>query len=210
MSAWAELPAITDDGPLCLTPMPAMLGRTMKKVAKRILDRIAAGAKRLEEIVDRHATVLPGFERSLQLDCYTCGAQSAYMILRYYGKARSITHVTRELGTTEEGTSQPQLRTLFTKRGLLAKRINRPTLGKLRDAIERGCPLLVSLDDGGHWGVVYGYSQGSIYVADPSWYAILCRHRTRRFLERWDRWAMIVTKQTKQRTGKTRDKRAKL
>jgi hypothetical protein len=84
------------------------------------------------------------------------------MILRYYGKARSITNVTRELGTTEDGTDQYQIRNLLIKRGLIPRRINRPTIAKLRHAIDAGCPVLVGLDskdtECGHWAVVYGYA----------------------------------------------------
>jgi hypothetical protein len=47
--------------------------------------------------------------------------------------------------------------------------------------------------EGGHWAVVYGYSSGHIHVADSSVKrAVLCRHATQRFLQRWDRWAMVV------------------
>ena len=112
----------------------------MRAFAKRILDSIANAAKHLEEAMDRQPTVLTPFERSLQLDGYTCGAQSAYMILSYYGKARSIAAVTKALGTTEDGTTQYQIRDLLAKRGLIARRINRPTVARLRQAIDE--PLL--------------------------------------------------------------------
>jgi ABC-type bacteriocin/lantibiotic exporter with double-glycine peptidase domain len=172
----------------------------MANVIKRIADWIADAGKHLEESLDPEATVLEGFERSLQLDYYTCGAQSTYMILRYYRRARSIDAVTKALGTTEDGTDEDQIRQLLTKRGLTARRIQRPTIAKLRQAIDAGCPVLVCLDskdiEGGHWAVVYGYSPGHVFVADPCLeLAILCRHTTERFRSRWDKWAMVVEKQ---------------
>ena len=47
------------------------------------------------------------------MDDYSCGAQSAFVVLKYYGKARSIKNVTRELGITCDGTDSGQLRRLF-------------------------------------------------------------------------------------------------
>ena len=177
----------------------------MRNAIKRIFDRIAAAAKQLEEALDRQPTVLECFERSLQLDTYTCGAQSTFMILRYFGKARSIDAVTKALGTTTDGTGEDQIREVLTKRGLIARRIKRPTIAKLRQAIDEGCPILVCVDsqkykDAGHWAVVYGYSPAHIFVADPSVKrAILCRHTTEKFRQRWDKWAMIVAKKEVQR-----------
>jgi ABC-type bacteriocin/lantibiotic exporter with double-glycine peptidase domain len=179
----------------------------MTNIIKRILDRIASAAKQLEETLDPEATVLEGFERSLQIDTYSCGVQSTFMILRHFGKARTALGVERALGTTEEGTDQYQIRELLTKRGLIARRIQRPTIAKLRQAIDDGCPVLVCVDskdiEGGHWAVVYGYSPGHVFVADPSLRrAILCRHTTEEFRSRWDKWAMIVEKQTIRRRRK--------
>jgi ABC-type bacteriocin/lantibiotic exporter with double-glycine peptidase domain len=167
---------------------------------KKVLDRIANVTKELEETLDRRATVL-SLKRSLQLDGYSCGAQSAYVILRHYGKARSIAHVTRELGTTGDGTTQDQIRTLLVRRGLVPKRINCPTIARLRQAIGEGCPVLVSVDDEEHWAVVYGYSPGHIFLADTSPFGgVRCRTSTKRFRARWDRWAMKVA----QGTGRSR------
>jgi len=172
----------------------------MKNTIKRILDGIVSAAKQLEEALDPEATVLEDFERSLQIDTFTCGAQSTYMILRYYGKARSIDAVTKALGTTTDGTDEDQIRALLTKRGLIVRRIQRPTIAKLQQAIDAGRPVLVSVDskkykNAGHWAVVYGYSPGHVFVADPSLRrARLCRHTTEEVRGRWDKWAMVVAK----------------
>jgi ABC-type bacteriocin/lantibiotic exporter with double-glycine peptidase domain len=171
----------------------------MRNTIKHILDSIASAAKQLEEALDRQATVLDRFERSLQIDTYSCGAQSTFMILRHFGKARTALGVERALGTTKDGTDQFQIRQLLAKRGLIARRINRPTISQLRQAIDVGCPVLVSVDakdiEGGHWAVVYGYSSGHIFVADPSLKrAFRCRHTTAEFVNRWDKWAMVVAK----------------
>ena len=75
----------------------------MKKL-KELLDNAINTLNGLEE--DEDDSVLD-IERSLQLDTYTCGVQSAYAILKYYGKARSIQSVEgylgpdKNVGTTE-------------------------------------------------------------------------------------------------------------
>ena len=158
---------------------------------KRVLDLIALGGQIVEEEGD--ATLLD-IGRSLQLDSYSCGAQSAFMILRYYGKARSPAAVARALGTNEEnGTSGEAIRSLFRQRGLRSVVRSKATLRDLKEAIDAEAPALVSLDDEGHWGVVYGYSRQKVYLADPSirrsW-RVACAKDA--FRERWDRWAMIV------------------
>jgi ABC-type bacteriocin/lantibiotic exporter with double-glycine peptidase domain len=148
----------------------------MFKCLKPLVDMIMNPVKVIEEWVDPDCTCLEGFTRSLQLDGYSCGAQCTFMILRYFGKARSIENVTRELATDTDGTSQTQIRTLLKRRGLHPKRISSPKLRHLREAIDSDCPLLISVDDGEHWVVVYGYSPRKIYIADPALYSsIVCQ-----------------------------------
>jgi len=168
----------------------------MKTFIKKIGDAATNTIKGWEERSDPDAVVLDNFSRSLQIDTYSCGAQSTFMILRYYGKARTAQGVERALGTTEEGTTEDQIRRLLVERGLRPRRITRPTIAKLRAAIDEGCPVLVSVDakeiENGHWAVVYGYTKAGIYVADPSLKrAIFCRHDNQQFLRRWDRWALV-------------------
>jgi ABC-type bacteriocin/lantibiotic exporter with double-glycine peptidase domain len=149
--------------------------------------------KRAEEIVDPDSVVLDGFRRSLQLDAYSCGAQSCYMILRYYGKARSAMGVERALGTTLDGTTEQQIRALCRRRGVKS-RLLPPTMSAIRAQIDKGRPILVSVDGNqdGHWAVIYGYSPRiGVYLADPSLKrSVACLHSFEEFRGRWDRWAM--------------------
>jgi len=126
------------------------------------------------------------------MDDYSCGAQSAFVVLKYYGKARSIKNVTRELGTTCDGTDSGQLRRLFVRRGLKPVVLKKPTIKSLKKEINAGHPLIVSVDED-HWATVYGYGQGSIFLVDPALgRSYLCRHSTKEFRARWDNWAMAV------------------
>ena len=167
----------------------------MFECLKPLLDTIMNPVKVIEEWADPDCRCLDGFTRSLQLDGYSCGAQCTFMILRYFGKARSIENVTRELATDTDGTSQTQIRTLLKRRGLRPKRISSPKLRHLREAIDSDCPVLIAVDDGEHWVVVYGYSPGKIYIADPALCSsIVCGRSSRDFRSRWDDWAMVVSK----------------
>ena len=139
----------------------------MFECLKPLADTIIGPFDGIEKWFDPDCTCLEGFTRSLQLDDYSCGAQCAFMILRFFGKARSIQNVTRQLGTDTDGTSQYQIKGLLERRGLRVKRIRAPKLKHLREAIDDNRPVLVSMDTD-HWAVVCGYSRGAIYIADPS------------------------------------------
>ncbi len=165
---------------------------------KTVADVIVNSAKQVEENYAPGLVVLHGFPRSLQLDNYSCGAQCAFAILKYYGKARSIINVKREAGTNSEGTDEYRLRSLFKKRGLRPTRINKPTIAKIKREINSGFPILVGMGKyadgvGGHYAVVYGYGTRCVFVADPAvWGSLFCRHSTDRFLQRWDKTAMTI------------------
>ena len=164
----------------------------MFECLKPLLDTIMNPVKVIEEWADPDCRCLDGFTRSLQLDGYSCGAQCTFMILRYFGKARSIENVTRELATDTDGTSQTQIRTLLKRRGLRPKRISSPKLRHLREAIDDNCPVLVSMDTD-HWAVVYGYGPGAIYIVDPALRrSFFCRCPVENFCRRWDKWALVV------------------
>lgn len=159
---------------------------------KHGLDTIATFGAKIEPMIVQRCVSLPNFPRHIQLDGYSCGAQCALAILKYYGKTGSIDHVMRELGTTIEGTDQHQLRALFKKRGLIARRICAPNIVKIKNELINGYPILVSMNRD-HWAVVYGYAPGYVFVADPALNRrLLCRHSTKAFLKRWDKWAMAV------------------
>ena len=159
---------------------------------KPALDSVYNVAKAAEETLDPSSVVLKGFPRSLQLDSFSCGAQSVFSILKYFGKAKSCRNTQKELHTTQDGTDLDNIRKLFKKRGLITKRINMPTIAKIKKAINNGWPLLISLYDDAHYSVIYGYGRNSIYMADPMALKSLCRIPLKEFREDWDRWAMIV------------------
>ncbi|MBI4024748.1 MAG: hypothetical protein HY360_07175 [Verrucomicrobia bacterium] len=165
-----------------------------KNLLKSAAETAMNALKFFEERLTPGAVFLKSFSRSLQWDDYSCGAQCAFMILAYYGRARSLRNVMRDAGTNDDGTGQDQLRALFANRGLRPRRISRPTIAKIRRAIAQGFPVLVGVDED-HWAAVYGYAPGFVLVADPAAdRSRFCRQSVRAFQERWDKWAMRIEK----------------
>jgi len=161
-------------------------------LVKSVVDWIARRLQAIEEHLSPGAVVL-AVRRSIQLDRYSCGTQSAFMILRYFGRARSIAAVSKTLGTDEDGTGTMSLVRLFRRRGLKPRINARADIDDLATAIDLGAPSLVSMDEGEHWAVVYGYARGTVFLADPSIRRSLrVRVPTTAFCARWDRWAMVV------------------
>ncbi len=161
--------------------------------SKLIADKVINIVKSAEERLAPDWVLLGGFPRSLQLDGFSCGAQCAFAVLKYFGKARSIRNVTRDLGTTGEGTDDNQMLSLFLRRGLRPVNLVSPTIKSLKQEINHGNPLIVSMDAETHYAVVYGYGNRCIFVADPSLKrGLLCRCSTPAFRARWDRLAMAI------------------
>ncbi len=164
-------------------------------VVKSFSDFAANITKKFEEkcFQDENPKILSGFRRSLQLDEYSCGVQSVYMILNYYDIDYKHKKLEKKLGTTEDGTDLKSIRALFKKHGLKTKIITNATLRDIKKAISEGFPILISVFEGEHWSTVYGYSDENIYIADPSVIKnIQVKISKPKFKEQWDRWIMIV------------------
>jgi len=165
----------------------------LKKHVREIADKIVAPAQTIEQGLTTGAVVLP-LKRHLQVDRYSCGAIAAFMILEYYGKARSCENVARELGPDEDnGTREEDIKALFHKRGMSVSTVK--SLEGIYHAINRyEAPVLLHVK-GDHWAVAYGYSDGSIFVADPSLKKkILCRFTNKEFRRSYWRghWGLSV------------------
>jgi ABC-type bacteriocin/lantibiotic exporter with double-glycine peptidase domain len=169
---------------------------------QQVIDFLASISADAEEALFPGAVILDGFERSIQLDKWSCGAHCAYMILKFHGKARSLKNVQKEVGTDEDGTDPEMLKRLFRKRGLSVYEFEQRSLAKLERAIDRGSPILthISTRKVNHWVVVYGYGDGHIWVADPSLNVlehpqrVWCRQTRSSFRSRWKGYGIIVGK----------------
>jgi ABC-type bacteriocin/lantibiotic exporter with double-glycine peptidase domain len=164
--------------------------------AQYIIDALFSSLARAEEQLYRDAVILPHFPRSIQLDGYSCGAKSTYIVLRYFGKRCSPATVEAELGTTWEGTSKSDIKRVLRKRGLKVVECSRMNLRELRSAIDAGSPVLVSLYENWHYSVVYGYSGRHIFVMNPSlgsMGAVKCAVRLVEWRRIFDGWGIVVS-----------------
>ncbi len=174
----------------------------IKKHIKPAIDYISNKIRKAEEkLPDTNRHILD-IDKSIQPDNYSCGAQSTFAILKYYGKARSISNVEKMLGTTKDGTSETRIYKLFRQRGLkviLNEKANFKTIKE--SIIKYKAPFLTTIDydedpekDKSHWIVIYGFSDNYIYVLDPAIKRPFVRWKKKKFRDRWDKDGAIIYK----------------
>jgi ABC-type bacteriocin/lantibiotic exporter with double-glycine peptidase domain len=159
-------------------------------MCSRIVEALATTVAHLEEVASPHASILPDFPRSIQLDGYSCGAKSVYTILRCYNKHCTPLSVERELQMKHEGTS-----IINIKRVLKQHRLKYRKIRGLKSAINDGHPALVSLFDHLHYSAIYGYSKSDYFVINPSLGAmgsLRCTVSEKKFRQIWDNWALEI------------------
>lgn len=170
-----------------------MLKRTIEAAA-RVYGRLRASGKDV---------VLPLRPR-VQLDGYSCGMQSLAAILDYYGFEIDYDDLEATIGLTMVGSDENQLRAAIRAYGMKHRTWGRMSLNRLRTCIDRAHPVLVSVNAGRHWSVVYGYGDDSIYLMNPSLSAL--RHGGKRteqaFAGYWDRWGIEAFEPPSRRTSK--------
>ena len=140
----------------------------------------------------RGIVLLPNFPRPKQFDWWSCAAKCSYAILKYYGRKISYREVKKALGTSISGTDEESVIALFKKRRLKPVKLRQPSLAKIKHEIDQDVPVMVEMDNnGGHYGVMCGYAEGYVFVADPS-PRRRCRHTTAQFRKRWHGGAIAV------------------
>ena len=167
-------------------------------MVQQIVDFIASFGAEVETFIHPDAVTLPNFPRSLQLDSFSCGAKAVYCILQYYDKICTPNSVERLLKTDEEGTSVSDIKRVFKRYHLNCRTLKKPGLRDLKAAIDDECPVLISLYDGAHYSVVYGYSDSHMFVSNPSlnilgYGSIRCAITNAEFRKIWDKYAVIVS-----------------
>jgi predicted double-glycine peptidase len=164
-------------------------------ISQHVVDAFFTVLARTEEQLHPHAVVLPSFPRSIQLDGYSCGAKSTYMVLRYFGCRCTAASVEQLLGTEEDGTSPADIKRVLRKHGLKIVVRARMNLRDLKAAINAGSPVLASLYRGEHYSVVYGYSPGHVFVMNSSlgkMGSVRCAVRIADWRQMFDRWSIIT------------------
>jgi predicted double-glycine peptidase len=135
------------------------------------------------------------FLRSIQLDSFSCGSHSVFMVLRFFGITLRHGRVKTLLGTNPEtGTAIEPMVRLLRRRGLRVGYKPNLSWRELLNALRRGGVVLVALD-GDHFAVVHAADHRRVFVADPSLLRCPSRSQVRhRFLSRWTRWGLIVSR----------------
>lgn len=164
----------------------------MKKMIQSSVDAAINIICFFEEIV-KSATVIRGIRRSIQLDSFSCGAYCAYMILRYYGRNLSIQKIKRKLKTNEDGTNEKALMKLFKKEDLTVLIKSKASRNDINKAINEDFPILISMNEGIHWSIIYGYTRDGVFVLDPALHHLLNELTWKKFLKVWDvRWIAVI------------------
>ena len=162
-----------------------------------VIDTLFSSMARAEEKIFPDAIILPNFPRSIQLDFYSCGAKSTYMVLKYLGKPCTHETVERQLGTTTDGTSPSDIKRVLRNHGLEVKVNTKMGIRDLKAAIQNDSPVIVSLYDGWHYSVVYGISDTHIFVMNPSlgeMGSIKVAVSKSEWRAMFDRWGIVVSK----------------
>ena len=167
---------------------------------QQVVDFLASLGAEVETLIHPDAVTLPGFPRSIQLlDSYSCGAKSVFTIMHYYGKHCTPKSVEEQLHTDEDGTSVSDIKRVLKRYGLAFQTLRNPGLRDLKAAINNACPVLISLYDGAHYSVIYGFSDSHIFVSNPSlniltgYGSIRCAITNAEFRKIWDKYAVIVS-----------------
>ena len=162
-------------------------------IIKNIVDFVYNFIKDIEEVLSADSVVL-NMKRSIQLDNYSCGAQCVYMILNYFNKYKTLNEIKESLNATEtDGTDTKQILNYLVENGFDVQINEKGAISSIQDAIEKGYPILITVDEGDHWVVVYGYSDDGIFVLDSSRSRFLNQWGYGEFIKRWDEnWIAII------------------
>lgn len=142
----------------------------IKNKAKGITESIVNTINLREEINDPNAKCLE-MKRFIQLDRYSCAIQTAYNVLDYYGLIEDESELDKY--AKYEGLGWPPLKRILNGYGIRITQKYGADEYDIKKAIDKGFPIITTINNGMHWIVIYGYSttKGSIshyYVSDPS------------------------------------------
>ncbi len=162
-------------------------------IIKNIVDFVYNCIKEIEEVLSADSVVLK-MKRSVQLDSYSCGAQCVFMILNYFNKDKTLNEIKESLNTNEsDGTDTKQLLNYLVKNGFDVQVDEKGAISSIQAAIGNGYPVLIAVDGGDRWAVVYGYSNDGIFVLDSPRNRFLNQWGYGEFIKRWDEnWIAVV------------------
>ena len=134
------------------------------------------------------------FDRSIQMDEYSCGAHAVFMIAKHCGMKIKYKEVKKELGTNTNGTKVRQMLAFFYRHKFRAHRVSNMRFRELKSYLGHNEVVLVHVD-GDHFAVVHGITENYVYMADPSidrMYGL--RLPKKKFKKRWKKWGIAVSR----------------
>jgi ABC-type bacteriocin/lantibiotic exporter with double-glycine peptidase domain len=164
----------------------------MNRIMQTIINTTLNVIKFFEE-KSKSAKTIKCIKRSIQFDEVSCGVHVAFSILKYYNKKISIDKIKKKLGTDEYGTDEKAIFNLFRKKGLVVKTKWNATRKDIKKTVDNGFPILVTLYEGYHWVIIYGYSKTGIFVLDSALDFIFNEWDWSEFLDVWDdKWIAVI------------------
>lgn len=164
----------------------------MENILQTIINTTLNVIKYFEE-KSKSAKTIKGIKRSIQLDEVSCGAHVVFSILRYYKKKMSIDKIKKKLGTDDYGTDEKAILNLLKKKGLAVKTKWNATRKDIKKAVDKGWPMLITMYEGYHWVIIYGYSKTGVFVLDSALDFISNEWEWQEFLDVWDdRWVAVI------------------
>lgn len=141
-------------------------------------------------------SVILDMYRVIQLDRYSCGIQSAFVILKYYGMVNSINDLNYDVKALQKvGIDTDPLLNILKSFGAKIYVNENAELDDIKSAIIERKPILISVDEGEHWVVIYGFSEDRIFVLDSSLHSsIRCTWTYEELINRWDdNWIAVIS-----------------
>jgi len=128
---------------------------------------LEAASRGLNYISESSSDTVLNIHPRLQLDGYSCGLQSLASILDYYDYEVDLDELADDIGLTRDGCDEDQIRKAIRAYGLRYRTMNRAGMARLQGCIDRDHPVMVPINNNGHWAVFYGYGPSSVYLMDP-------------------------------------------
>lgn len=100
-------------------------------------------------------SVILDMYRVIQLDTFSCGIQSAYVILKYFGKVETINDILYDKRILQkDGIDTNPLLNLLRSNGVKVTVNKNADIDDIKEALIERKPILISIDDGEHWVVL--------------------------------------------------------
>jgi ABC-type bacteriocin/lantibiotic exporter with double-glycine peptidase domain len=133
------------------------------------------------------------FPRSIQLDNYSCGARSVYVLLEHFDRPRTYAWVKKATRLTSDGVYVKYLISSLRSQGIrVGYRGETMSFGQLKDTLQKGGVVLAHVDSD-HFIVVHGYDGKRVWIADPSAFRCIGRTETKKtFRWRWGNWGLAI------------------